>query len=168
MDSNTHSTSHQLTVTVDLDSLLGGCGGLGGEVGGVGPLGSEGCRRLACDGALTRVLVTRQPSGDPGRKHGPHGRKHGPHGRNDGLHGHDDGPHGDEAAMSGKGRECRCGPESENGQPTPTTALATLAIALPQLLELAAVLRLAGLLFDLLDKLLAPWASRKILDELAD
>jgi hypothetical protein len=60
------------------------------------------------------------------------------------------------------------GPESENGQPAPTTALATLAIALPQLLELAAVLRLAGLLFDLLDKLLAPWASRKILDELAD
>src|SRR5215204_214372 len=73
-----------------------------------------------------------------------------------------------EAAMSVKGRECRCGPESGNGQPTPTTALATLAIALPQLLELAAVLRLAGLLLDLLDKLLAPWASRKILDELAD
>jgi hypothetical protein len=48
------------------------------------------------------------------------------------------------------------------------TALPTLAIALPQLLELAAVLRLAGLLFDLLDKLLAPWASRKILDELGD
>ena len=57
--------------------------------------------------------------------------------------------------MSVKGRECRCGPESGNSQPTPTTALATLAIALPQLLELAAVLRLAGLLFDLLDKLLA-------------
>ena len=70
--------------------------------------------------------------------------------------------------MSGKGRECRCGPESGNGQPTPTTALPTLAIALPQLLELAAVLRLAGLLFDLLDKLLAPWASREILDELGD
>jgi hypothetical protein len=114
------------------------------------------------------VLVPRQPSGDPGRKHGPHGRNDGLHGHDDGLHGHDDGPHGDEAAMSVKGRECRCGPESENGQPTPTTALATLAIALPQLLELAAVLRLAGLLFDLLDKLLAPWASRKILDELAD
>ena len=39
--------------------------------------------------------------------------------------------------MSGKGRECCCGPESGNGQPTPTTALPTLAIALPQLLELA-------------------------------
>ena len=74
----------------------------------------------------------------------------------------------DEAAMSVKGRECRCGPESGNGQPTPTTALPTLAIALPQLLELAAVLRLAGLLFDLLDKLLTPWASREILDELGD
>jgi Domain of unknown function (DUF222)/HNH endonuclease len=48
----------QLTVTVDLDSLLGHPG-LGGEVGGVGPLAPEGCRRLACDGAVTRVLVSR-------------------------------------------------------------------------------------------------------------
>jgi len=47
-------------VTVDLDSLLGRPGSLGGEVGGVGPLAPEACRRLACDGALTRVLVTRQ------------------------------------------------------------------------------------------------------------
>jgi Domain of unknown function (DUF222)/HNH endonuclease len=51
----------QLLVTVDLDSLLGP-GGLGGEVGGVGPLDPETCRRLACDGAVTRVLVTRQPT----------------------------------------------------------------------------------------------------------
>ena len=50
----------QLMVTVDLDSLLGRPGSLGGEVGGVGPLAPEACRRLACDGALTRVLVTRQ------------------------------------------------------------------------------------------------------------
>jgi hypothetical protein len=54
----------QLTVTVDLDSLTGhpGPGRLGGEVGWVGPLDREACRRLACDGALTRVLVTRHPS----------------------------------------------------------------------------------------------------------
>ena len=55
----------QLLVTVDLDSLLGP-GGLGGEVGGVGPLDPEACRRLACDGAVTRVLVTRHPSDHPG------------------------------------------------------------------------------------------------------
>jgi hypothetical protein len=48
---------------VDLDSLLGRPGGVGGEVGWAGPLDPEACRRLACDGALTRVLVTRHPSG---------------------------------------------------------------------------------------------------------
>ena len=53
----------QLTVTVDLDSLLGP-GGLGGEAGGAGPLDPEACRRLACDGAVTRVLVTRHPTTD--------------------------------------------------------------------------------------------------------
>jgi hypothetical protein len=53
----------QLTVTVDLDSLLGRSSAVGGEVGGAGPLASQACRRLACDGALTRVLVTRQPRG---------------------------------------------------------------------------------------------------------
>src|SRR5918995_1874707 len=52
----------QLMVTVDLDSLLGHPGALGGETGWVGPLDPEACRRLACDGALTRVIVTRQPS----------------------------------------------------------------------------------------------------------
>jgi Domain of unknown function (DUF222) len=51
----------QLLVTVDLDSLLGP-GGLGGEAGGTGPLDPEACRRLACDGAVTRVLVTRHPT----------------------------------------------------------------------------------------------------------
>jgi hypothetical protein len=50
----------QLLVTVDLDSLLGP-GGLGGEAGGAWPLDPEACRRLACDGAVTRVLVTSQP-----------------------------------------------------------------------------------------------------------
>ena len=51
----------QLLVTVDLDSLLGQPShpGLGGEVGGPWPLDPEACRRLACDGAVTRVLVTR-------------------------------------------------------------------------------------------------------------
>jgi hypothetical protein len=45
------------------------------------------------------------------------------------------------------------------------TALAPLAIALPQLLEPAAILRLAGLFFDLLDKLLTLRASREVFDE---
>jgi HNH endonuclease len=49
---------------VDLDSLLGRPGGLGGEAGWAGPLDSEACRRLACDEAVTRVLVTRQPDHD--------------------------------------------------------------------------------------------------------
>ena len=48
----------QLLVTVDLDSLLGP-DGLGGETGGAWPLDPEACRRLACDAAVTRVLVTR-------------------------------------------------------------------------------------------------------------
>jgi hypothetical protein len=52
----------QLTVTVDLDSLVGGPGTLGGDTDS-GPLDPEACRRLACDGALTRVLVTRHPTG---------------------------------------------------------------------------------------------------------
>src|ERR687898_681593 len=53
----------QLTVTVDLDSLLGHPGSLGGETGWAGPLDPEACRRLACDGAVTPVLVTRQHPG---------------------------------------------------------------------------------------------------------
>jgi hypothetical protein len=58
----------QLLVTVDLDSLLGRPGAVGGELGGAGSLAPEACRRLACDSALTRVLVTRQdqPGGDAG------------------------------------------------------------------------------------------------------
>jgi hypothetical protein len=55
----------QLLVTVDLDSLQGRPGALGGESGWAGPLDPEACRRLACDGAVTRVLVSRHPSGDP-------------------------------------------------------------------------------------------------------
>jgi hypothetical protein len=52
----------QLLVTVDLASLLDPHGSLGGEVGWAGPLTPEGCRRLACDGAVTRVLVSRHPT----------------------------------------------------------------------------------------------------------
>jgi hypothetical protein len=55
----------QLTVTVDLSSLLGRPGAVGGEVGWAGALDPEACRRLACDGAVTRVLVTRHPN-NPG------------------------------------------------------------------------------------------------------
>jgi hypothetical protein len=58
----------QLLVTVDLDSLLGRPGSLAGDLGGLGTLDPEGCRRLACDSTLTRVLVTRQPPDG----HGPH------------------------------------------------------------------------------------------------
>ena len=52
----------QLLVTVDLDSLLGHPGSLGGEVGAGSRWTPEACRRLACDGAVTRVLVTRHPT----------------------------------------------------------------------------------------------------------
>ena len=38
---------------------------VGGEAGGPWPLDPESCRRLACDSAVTRVLVTRQPPGPP-------------------------------------------------------------------------------------------------------
>jgi Domain of unknown function (DUF222) len=51
----------QLIVTVDLDTLIGHPGTVGGEPGWAGPLDPEACRRLACDGAVTRVLVTATP-----------------------------------------------------------------------------------------------------------
>ncbi|HEV3503906.1 MAG TPA: DUF222 domain-containing protein, partial [Actinomycetes bacterium] len=60
----------QLAVTVDLASLLGHPGSLGGDLGGFGPLDPEACRRLACDGTVTRVLVSRQPDD----QHGSTGR----------------------------------------------------------------------------------------------
>jgi Domain of unknown function (DUF222)/HNH endonuclease len=62
----------QLTVTVDLDSLLHRHGTPGGEGGWAGPLAAEACRRLACDGAVTRVLVDRLPV--PGEAEGLGGR----------------------------------------------------------------------------------------------
>jgi Domain of unknown function (DUF222)/HNH endonuclease len=52
----------QLTVTVELASLLGHPGTPGGQGGLGSPLPTETCRRLACDAALTRVLVTRESS----------------------------------------------------------------------------------------------------------
>jgi Domain of unknown function (DUF222)/HNH endonuclease len=55
----------QLTVIVDLDSLTShpGAGAVGGAIDS-GVLDPEACRRLACDAAVTRVLVTRQPTPD--------------------------------------------------------------------------------------------------------
>jgi hypothetical protein len=49
----------QLLVTVDLDSLPGRPGSLGGDLGWAGQLDPQGCRRLACDAAVTRVVVSR-------------------------------------------------------------------------------------------------------------
>jgi Domain of unknown function (DUF222)/HNH endonuclease len=71
----------QLTVLVDLDSLQGGPGSLGGDTE-LGPLDAETCRRLACDGAVTRVLVTRHPTGHHGHHDDPcgdHRHHHHPH-----------------------------------------------------------------------------------------
>jgi hypothetical protein len=62
----------QLTVTVELASLLTAEGGLpGGDGGVVGPLPTQTCQRLACDAALTRVLVTRHPHHHPDHHHHP-------------------------------------------------------------------------------------------------
>jgi uncharacterized protein DUF222 len=55
----------QVTVTVELASLLGRPGLPGGEGGWVGPLPAETARRLACDASVTRVLVTRHHDTDP-------------------------------------------------------------------------------------------------------
>jgi Domain of unknown function (DUF222) len=62
----------QLLVTVDLDSLLGRHGRPAGELGWVGSPGGEAARRLACDGALTRVLVTRHPTQPPNEQPNRH------------------------------------------------------------------------------------------------
>jgi hypothetical protein len=51
----------QVTVTIELASLLGHPGLPGGEGAWVGPLPAETARRWACDAAVTRVLVTRHP-----------------------------------------------------------------------------------------------------------
>jgi hypothetical protein len=54
----------QLLVTVDLDSLVSRPGGMGGEAEWAGPLDREACRRLACDGAVTRVMISRDSADD--------------------------------------------------------------------------------------------------------
>ena len=70
----------QLSVVVDLDSLLGDSCGLGGDAGWAAPLPPEACRRLACDAAVTRVLVRRQQPADPHDLNGdPHDLSCGPH-----------------------------------------------------------------------------------------
>src|SRR5215213_7797503 len=51
----------QLQVVVDLHSLVGDGCGIGGDGGWAAPLAPKACRRLACDAAVTRVVVTRQP-----------------------------------------------------------------------------------------------------------
>jgi hypothetical protein len=75
----------QLLVTVDLDSLLGHPGSLGGDLGWVGPLEPEACRRLACDGTVTRVVVSRHPGGQnpSGQDPDGHPADHGPGGDRD-------------------------------------------------------------------------------------
>jgi hypothetical protein len=98
----------QLAVVVDLDGLQGhGPGVVGGEAGAVGPLAPEACRRLACDGAVTRVLVTRQPS--PHGHHRPDDHPGGPDG-SCGPHGHD--PSGHHPG----GPDGSCGPHGHGGQ----------------------------------------------------
>ena len=75
----------QLTVTVELASLLAAEGGTpGGDSGGAGPLAAEACRRLACDAALTRVLVTRHFN-HPGHHRHAGGGDGGGNGRPGGL-----------------------------------------------------------------------------------
>ena len=54
-----------------LDRLAGHPGGLGGDLGWAGPLDPAACRRLAGDGTLTRVLVTRHPTTSPRPDHDP-------------------------------------------------------------------------------------------------
>ena len=56
----------QLTVTVELASLLGQHSTPGGEGGWIGPLPAETCRRLACDAALTRAITRHHDDGNGG------------------------------------------------------------------------------------------------------
>ena len=51
----------QLTVTVELASLLGHRDNVPGTFGWAGPVDPETARRLACDAAVTRVVTTHQP-----------------------------------------------------------------------------------------------------------
>jgi hypothetical protein len=67
---NSGGVRPQVTVTVELASLLGHPDLPGADGEWVEPLPTETARRLACDATVTRVLVTRQPTHDP--DHGGH------------------------------------------------------------------------------------------------
>ena len=54
----------QVTVTVELASLLGRAGTPGAEGGWAGPLPAETAQRLVCDAALTRAVVARRHGDD--------------------------------------------------------------------------------------------------------
>lgn len=96
----------QLSVVVGLESLLDPYGGLGGDAGWAGPLAPEACRRLACDGAVTRVVVSRHPT----NPHGPCGHDH-PDDHNPDGHSHPDG-HGHPESHHGP---CRPGHHPNGG-----------------------------------------------------
>jgi Domain of unknown function (DUF222)/HNH endonuclease len=66
---NSGGVRPQLTVTVELASLLGQPAVPGGDGAWVGSLPAETARRLACDAAVTRVLVTRHHSQHPDHHH---------------------------------------------------------------------------------------------------
>jgi hypothetical protein len=126
----------QLLVTMDLESLLGRPGGLGGDTGWVGPLEPEACRRLACDGAVTRVVVSRQPTNN----HHPDGRSgdHDPGADHDPCADHDPaadyGPATDRGAAVGDGGspQDRPGTRHPSGDPVGLqTRLRTAAALLP-------------------------------------
>jgi hypothetical protein len=63
---NSGGVRPQLTVTIELASLLGNAGLPGGEGAWTGPLPAETARRLACDATVTRVLCTRHSHGHNG------------------------------------------------------------------------------------------------------
>jgi Domain of unknown function (DUF222)/HNH endonuclease len=134
----TYDLPHQVTaeaepVLVDLDSLQGRAGSLGGDTE-LGPLSAETCRRLACDGAVTRVLVTRHPTNHhanqhPTDHHDHHGHSH------QGPTGHDHHGHGDPGGRHHPGDQHHPGHDGEPGSDQDLTArLRTAAALLPPVL----------------------------------
>jgi hypothetical protein len=138
----------QLTVLVDLDSLQGRAGSLGGDTE-LGPLAAEGCRRLACDGAVTRVLVTRQATNDhanqnptghhdadhPSSSHHDYATSSGHRGHHDpgGHHSHDHG-HDDLGGHHGRDHPDGDGHHHPDNQATLTDRLQAAARRLPPVL----------------------------------
>jgi hypothetical protein len=124
----------QLTVLVDLDSLQGRPGAVGG-VTDTGPLGPEACQRLACDGALTRVLVTRQATSHHANQHPTdhdHHDHHG-HGHQDPT-GHDHHSHGDPDDHHHPGDHDPDGGDRPGSDQDLTARLRTAAALLPPVL----------------------------------